>query len=320
MGTVFCDQKPLPLVIEPGEATGSGANRESLTYLCLHRREFLRAKILEHGALLLRGFPALTAAELSNLVRWFSERKPIDYVGGASPRIKLCDGVYTSTEYAPHVALPLHNELSYTYRWPTFLFFCCVTAPEQGGETALGDSRALLRKIDRQIVREFKERGVKYERNLSGDACSNFSWQAAFETCDKSAVERYCRKGGIDFSWKADGGLHLIEVRPATARHPVTCDEVWFNQADGFHPSALAQSDYDALISKVSEKDFRLNSYFGDGGSIDLRALAHIREVMRRETVLIRWQAGDILILDNMLAAHGRMPFKGARRVLVAMS
>ena len=31
-------------------------------------------------------------------------------------------------------------------------------------------------------------------------------------------------------------------------------------------------------------------------------------------------QAGDVLMLDNMLAAHGRRPFKGRRKILVAMS
>ena len=28
---------------------------------------------------------------------------------------------------------------------------------------------------------------------------------------------------------------------------------------------------------------------------------------------------GDLLMLDNMLVAHGRMPFTGARKVAVAM-
>lgn len=319
MKTSFCNEKLLPLVIEPDCACGLGPNRESLIYLCLHHKDFLHEKILRHGALLLRGFPILTAPELAQFVRWFSGRETLDYVGGASPRIKLCNGVYTSTEYAPHVELSLHNELSYTYRWPAYLFFCCVVAPECGGETSLGDSRALLKNIDAGIVSEFKRRGIRYERNLSGDPASNFSWQAAFETPDKSLVESYC-EGRIDFKWTEEGGLRLSELRPATAIHPVTGEEVWFNQADGFHPTALAASDYDSLIYSMKEEDFRLNSYFGDGAPLDTRSLSHIREEMRKEMALVRWQPGDILIIDNMLAAHGRMPFKGGRKILLAMS
>jgi hypothetical protein len=34
----------------------------------------------------------------------------------------------------------------------------------------------------------------------------------------------------------------------------------------------------------------------------------------------VAWRAGDVLILDNLLAAHGRMPFTGKRKVLLAMT
>lgn len=319
MKTSLCNEKRLPLVIEP-DACNTGATRESLIHLFLHERDFLHRQILEHGALLLRGFPVLDAPELAQVVRWFTGLEPLDYVAGASPRIKLCEGVYTSTEYASHVTIPLHNELSYTYRWPAYLFFCCVAAPRQGGETALCDSRALLKSIDAGVVQEFKKRKIRYVRNLSGDASSNFSWQSAFETTDKSVVERYCLEGAVDFRWKPDGGLWLSEVRPATERHPITNEEVWFNQADGFHPSTLNPVDYNALISMMSEEDFRLNSYFGDGAPIALRALEQIREAMRKEMVLVKWEAGDILMIDNMLTAHGRMPFEGARQILLAMN
>jgi alpha-ketoglutarate-dependent taurine dioxygenase len=320
MKTSSLNQKGLPLVVEPGEGYTGGAVREHLLRLCRDNRDSLREKLLTHGALLLRGMPVLTATEFAAFVRAFSGGELLDYTGGASPRIKLGGGVYTSTEYAETVTLSLHNELSYTYRWPARLFFCCVTPPEEGGETPLADSRAILRGIDAEILSLFKRKKIRYVRNLSGIAGGGFSWQDAFETFDKAAVENYCRAGAVEFEWKEDGGLWLSETRPATRLHPATEDEVWFNQAEGFHPSALDAETYRALISIMKEEEFRLNAYFGDGASIDPSMLEHIREVVRREMVLVEWQAGDILILDNLLAAHGRMPFKGARRILLAMT
>jgi alpha-ketoglutarate-dependent taurine dioxygenase len=320
MKTSLGSEKRLPLIIEPDACCGRGDEREYLLHLCHNHRDTLRDKLLAHGALLVRGATALTAPEFAQFVRCFSGQPPLDYVGGASPRIKLGEGVYTSTEYPQSIRLNLHNELSYTYRWPAHLFFGCVAAAKEGGETPLADSRSILKNIDAGVLREFKAKKIRYVRNLTGQAGSGFSWQEAFETFDQGSVEDYCRRGGIDFRWKDDGRLWLSEIRPATALHPLTGDEVWFNQADGFHPSALDPETYQALSSTMWEEDFRLNSYFGDGTRIEPSALAHIREVMGREMVPVKWQDGDILILDNMLAAHGRMPFTGTRKIILAMT
>lgn len=318
MKTSFLNEERLPLVVEPDGCESD--SREYLLHLCLNQREALHAELLKYGAILLRGFPVLTAHELACFVRLFSGRELKSYTGGASPRIKLCDGVYTSTEYSQQITLALHNELSYTYEWPEHLFFCCVMPAREGGETSVGDSRAILKNIDAGVLRQFKSKKIRYVRNLCDGVGTGFSWQDAFETTHRAVVESYCHTGGIDFSWREDGGLRLAELRPATERHPLTNEEVWFNQADGFHPSALDRETYEALISEMKEEDFRLNAYFGDGASLDMAALAHIRDVIRRETVPVAWQAGDILILDNMLAAHGRMPFTGSRKILLAMT
>lgn len=320
MKTSFLNQKKLPLIVEVDSDDESPSTAEAFFALCLDERDSLQRQLSEHGALLLRGRGEVSAAHFARFVREFSGKPLLDYAGGASPRVKLGEGVYTSTEYPRNCTLPLHNELSYTSRWPAHLYFCCVTPAAEGGETPLGDSRAILKNIDAQVVREFKSRQIKYVRHLHGGAGSGYSWQEAFETDDRRAVEDYCRAGGIDLTWDDNGGLILIEVRPATATHPVTGEEVWFNQAAGFHPSGLDAETYKLLASTLREEEFRLNSYFGDGSPLDLPALRHIREVTRKEMVLVEWQRGDVLILDNMLTAHGRMPFTGQRKILLAMT
>lgn len=318
--TSFFNQKKLPLVVEPAENCGQNISFESLIEISVAQKEFLQNKLLEHGALLFRGYSVDSPKKFGQFVRSFSGNKLLNYIGGASPRIELGGGVYTSTEYPSQYALSLHNELSYSDKFPEHVYFCCLIASKTGGETPLADSRRILKNIDREVVNQFKKRQIRYDRNLYGNAGSGFSWQDAFETGDKSIIENYLNQANINFTWRDDGSLRLSQIRPATTTHPVTGEEVWFNQADGFHPSALDAETYQSLISVMSEDYFRLNARFVDGAAFDVSMLRHIREVNRKEMVIFPWRKGDILVLDNLLTAHGRMPFTGNRKIILAMT
>jgi alpha-ketoglutarate-dependent taurine dioxygenase len=319
MNISFINEQKLPLVVEPSNEV-QNKNLDALIAESLENRNFLHEKLLRHGALLFRGYDIQSAADFERFVRAFSGKELLNYAGGVSPRVELGGGVYTSTEYPSQFMLALHNELSYSDKYPQNVYFCCLVAPENDGETPIGDSRKILKSIKPEIVREFKSKQIRYDRNLFGDSGSGFSWQDAFETTDKSIVESYCRQSNIDFKWKADGKLFLSQIRPATAIHTQTGEEVWFNQADGFHPSNLDAETYNCLIALMPEEEFRLNAHFGDGSPLDVSTLDEIRETLRKEMVIFPWRKGDVLILDNLLTAHGRMPFSGARKIVLAMT
>jgi hypothetical protein len=319
--TSFLNRQKLPLVIEPQNDAPEVGDFHSLLNLCERERQFLERKLLETGALLFRGFKISTEEDFETFVRVFSRSELRDYRGGASPRVRLKGAVYTSTEYPPEYFISLHNELSYSDKYPSRVYFCCLIAPAIGGETPIADSRRILRALKPEIVRLFKEKQIKYVRNLHGGAGDGYSWQDVFDTHDKFVVEAICRGIEADVRWKSDGGLQISEIRPATVKHTATGDEVWFNQAENFHPSAIDAETRRALrLGAISEEDFRLNSFFGDGSPINVALLEHIRAVCRDEMILFPWQTGDCLVLDNLLAAHGRMPFAGGRKIVVAMT
>ena len=64
----------------------------------------------------------------------------------------------------------------------------------------------------------------------------------------------------------------------------------------------------------------RRTAHYGDGGRIPDEVMDHLRAAYRAASTRFDWERDDILIVDNMLAAHGREPFTGPRKIAVAMA
>jgi hypothetical protein len=170
--------------------------------------------------------------------------------------------------------------------------------------------------IDPAIREEFSRKQVMYVRNYDDDF--DLSWREVFQTNSRAEVEDYCRKAGMTVEWTGENGLRTSQICQAVAEHPVTGEIVWFNQAHLFHVSSLGADVRRSLQSGAQGNEPR-NAFHGDGTEIDEAALSHIRAVYENELVTFPWQRGDVLILDNMLTAHGRKPYRGPRQIVVGM-
>ena len=130
----------------------------------------------------------------------------------------------------------------------------------------------------------------------------------------------YCRKAWVTATWKDEDYVRTQQIRPVIARHPRTHEEVWFNHAAFWHVSSLRPNVREELLRDYSEEGLPFNTYFGDGSRIEDEVVEELRQAYDAETVSFPWQRGDVLLLDNMLAAHGRAPFRGERKILVGMA
>jgi alpha-ketoglutarate-dependent taurine dioxygenase len=243
----------------------------------------------------------------------------LTYEFGSTPRTRVTSGVYTSTEYPPHQHIPLHNEQAYTRDWPMKIWFYCMQPAPEGGETPIADSRAIHRAMPEAIRQRFTDKGVMYVRNYGSGL--DVDWPQVFGTESKAEVEAYCAAHDITCEWKDDGELRTRQICQGTARHPVTGDWVWFNQAHLFHVSNLQADVRESLLDIVGDPvELPRNAFYGDGSPIDDDTLGVVREVLDAHKIVFPWEAGDVAMLDNMLTAHAREPFKGPRKVIVAMA
>jgi alpha-ketoglutarate-dependent taurine dioxygenase len=306
----LAERARLPLVVRPRLAP------VNLPLWVKTNRRLVEDKLLEHGGILFRGFELNTQCDFEQ----FLESLPIElmhYIEGATPRTELGGRVYTSTEYPADQSIALHNELTYVTTWPMRICFFCAKPPDRGGETPIADVRRIYNRIDPAVREKFEERGWMLVRNFG----SGFSlpWQASFRTSDRAKVEEYCDGARIEYEWNAGDRLRTRQVRPAVATHPKTGEKVWFNHILFWHVSSLDRRVRETLLAEFGVEGLPYNTYYGDGSTIEDSAIEEIRKAYDQERTEYRWQKGDLLLLDNMLVAHGRNPFGGPRQILVAM-
>jgi hypothetical protein len=277
----------------------------------------VEADLYRHGGLLFRGFPFHGQPDFERFVDRVCP-STLAYMEGATPRTQLTHGVYTSTEYPADRTIALHNELTYVQTWPGRIIFFCLVPAAEGGETPIADMRKVLKRLPPGLVEPFAAKGWMLVRNF-GPALS-MTWQKAFRTDSREELEQYCADADITLEWLGGDRLRTRQVRPALARHPVTRELVWFNHAAFWHASSLDDETRAGLLDHFGWDGLPYHTFYGDGQPIEDEVIDAIRRAYLNETITFPWQAGDLLLLDNMLVAHGRRPFSGARRILVAMS
>lgn len=269
-----------------------------------------------HGAILLRGYALDGADDFQAMVGRLGGQS-YGYVGGNSPRTRIVDDVYTATDYPATEVISLHNELSYMHAWPRRLFFFSALPALRGGQTSLAHSGDILRAMPLEIVAALRTRGLNYVRNFHPHLKMGKSWQTTYQTEDRDALTEILREHGSVGQWRPNGTLRVsTRCAPFTA-HPVTGEEVWFNQAEQWHPSALHPA-----LRRMLEPAGQLvhDCEFGDGSPVPDEMLAEIRRVINSRKLLFDWQKGDLLMLDNVLLMHGRESFTGSRKTFAYLS
>jgi alpha-ketoglutarate-dependent taurine dioxygenase len=303
------DQRILLLV------QAAASDRDIASFVQAHSQQ-IQSALLEHGAVLLRGFEVRDAEDFARCIDATGLER-IDYVYRSTPRTVVGDKIFTATEYPPQQDIVLHNENAYQRDWPLKLAFCCVIAATSGGATPVGDMRKITEAIGPRLLERFAERGVRYVRHYRHHV--DLSWQVVFQAEKPESIAEFCRAAGIEHEWLDSETLRTSQVAHGAAEHPFTGEQVYFNQAHLFHVTSLGDKGAQSLIKLFGADRLPRHATYGNGEEIAAEDLEHVRAAFRRNEVTFPWQPGDVLLLDNMQVAHGRRPYRGPRKILASL-
>lgn len=276
----------------------------------------IEAKAFEHGAVLFRGFPVV---DHNDFDRWiqacgYPNFKYEESLSNAV-RVVKTERVFTANEAPPDVTIFLHHEMAQTPVYPSKLFFFCEVAADAGGATPLCRSDALFELMQQEIpqfAKDCEEKGLQYTNVMPGfdDAQSGMgrSWQSTFRAQSREDAEARMLELGYTWEWLEDGSLKAVTPVLPAVRDLGNGRKSFFNQLIAAYKGW-----------KDQRNDPSKSIRHGDGSVLDQDAVLKCAELAEQVTFDVPWQAGDVALVDNYVAMHGRRGFSGTRRVLASL-
>jgi alpha-ketoglutarate-dependent taurine dioxygenase len=293
------------------EATGDAAG-----WVAGHR-DALRAVVAERGSVLVRGLGLRDAVETGAVFQQLATGLMTEMEAFASRRT-YAHGVYSSSKWPASQQMCMHHELSYMLEFPGLMLFACLSAPTGGGATGVADSPTVLHALPAELVARFEREGWLLIRNYNDEIGASVA--EAFGTDDRDAVESYCRANAIEFEWQPDGSLRTRQRRSAVVHHPLTGQRCWFNQIAFLNEWTIDPEVREYLVDLYGEDGLPFTTRFGNGDPVGEDVVQLLNEVYEANTMREPWQAGDLLLVDNIRTAHSREPYEGAREVLAGLA
>ena len=307
------NDQPFPAVVE--NDLDLKDMQEVVTWLKTNRDD-LESRLSKSGTVLFRGFPVNSPEDFDRFIQ------ALDYPNFAyeeslsnALRTNITERVFTANEAPPDVDIFLHHELAQTPLYPSRLLFYCDIAPDKGGATPLCRSDVLLERMWQELpdlTRKFADKGLRYTNVFAADSDVSSgqgrSWKSLLNAQTNEEAETTLKKLGYDWEWLADDTLKITSpVLPAIKKTEDGRD-VFFNQLiAAFRGWKDTRNDPSKAVT------------FGDGTPISKDDMQKVIDLSDELIYDLDWQKGDVALVDNFLAMHGRKAFEGKRKVLASL-
>lgn len=276
-------------------------------------KEVILENLLEYGAILFRRFAIENAHDFHSIFTILGGNV-LEYVNRTSPRDMVYKNIYTSTSYHNEKSILMHHENSYSKNFNQMIAFYCDTPPGRGGETPIADDRLIMDYLPDSTLEAFERKGIQYTRNVVPGF--GLDWKSIYGVETKEELSRKLDSEGYNYEWHSESHLRVVWERPAFQLHPQTSAKLWFNHVFFGH-----KANYDpTIIELMGEENLPFYVRYGDGTAIPDEIIMRLRSFYDQHKIEFAWQKNDLLLLDNLVYAHGRNRFEGERRILTGMS
>ncbi len=280
--------------------------------------ELLEAELNCTGAILFRGFPVKDAQTYDDFFSAFNYPN-FTYKESLSNavRINYTEYVFTANEAPKDVEIYLHNEMAQTPLYPGRISLFCEEAAETGGATVICRSDEIYKRLvalEPQLTNKLEEVGVKYTTTMPSEdrpeSGQGRSWKSTLSVNNIDEAETKLKSLGYSWEWGTDGSLKAQTAALPAIRTLNGNRKVFFNQI------IAAYMGWDGVKENPESA-----LCFGDGSPFTKSYLDKIVEIAESISFDINWQNGDVALVDNNLAMHGRRPYSGdrKRKVLVVL-
>ncbi|MET1080992.1 MAG: TauD/TfdA family dioxygenase [Pseudomonas sp.] len=293
----------------------SSATREPLAPWIRRHRDEIDQALWTDGYVLFRDFAVDGLAGFEQAASAACDQLYKDY--GDLPLSSAGDHVYFATPYPKHLPIQFHNEASHTPSWPSRQLFYCLAPAAQGGEWALSDGRQVLEQLPAAMAERFRELGLLYRRRFIRGL--DTSWEQFFQVASLQQLRDKVVPSGQQVEASSADDVCVSYRTRAVLELPERGTAAWFNQVLLHHPAALAPEVAALLGKHFSPERFPRTVLFGDGSPIPGDWITALEALLNRSALRIQTHAGDVLLVNNLLMAHGRLPYSGNRQVRVAL-
>src|SRR4051812_11220171 len=280
-------------------------------------RDDLVEKASQHGAVLFRGLPLNSPEDCDAFVAAFSLTN-FPYIESLSNavRVNYTERIFSANEAPADVTIYFHHEMAQTPIYPAKLFFFCMQAADQGGETPLCRSDVLFERLAGrcpEFAKNCEEKGLRYSNVMpaENDPKSGMgrSWKSTLRAETREQAEARLREIEYDWEWLPDGSLRVTTPVLPAVRDVGQGRKAFFNQLiAAFQGWKDERNDPSKAIR------------FGDGSPLDRDAVNIATELAYELAFDLPWQKGDAVLVDNFVTMHGRRTFRGTRKVLASLA